>query len=59
MSAAMGIIMDTETKKQTIYGGMQVEMAAKHDATVDQLECHRDDITCLDINKERTKVITG
>jgi len=34
-------------------------MTAKHDLHVDQLECHRDDITCLDINKERTKVITG
>jgi len=50
MTAALGIIMDLETNKQTIYGGKQVPMTSKHHETVDQHLCHRDDIICLKIS---------
>lgn len=55
----MGIIMDPKTRQQKHYGGCQVEMTRKHAPGTDQLNCHRDDILCLGINDDRTRVVTG
>ena len=30
MVAALGVVMDTETGQQKVYGGKQVEMGTKH-----------------------------
>ena len=57
MAAACGIVHDPATNTQKIYGGKQVPMTSKHDG--DQMAQHRDDILCLDISMDRTKVVTG
>jgi len=59
MSAACGVIFNTETMRQTVYGGAEVEMKQKSDPDSDQLAVHRNDILCLDISKDRTKAVTG
>ena len=57
MVASLGIIHDTTENTQKFYGGKQVPMTPKGDG--DQLQFHRDDILCLDISADRTKVVTG
>ena len=57
MSAAMGVVMDTETGQQKFYGGGKVEMTPKH-ANADQ-PFHRDDILSIDISADRKTVVTG
>jgi len=57
MSAALGIVMDTNTRKQRIYGGKEVPMQPKQNG--DQTQFHRDDITALDISADRKFIVTG
>ena len=59
MSAAVGIVHDFESNSQKIYGGRQVTMTQKEDPQADQLSQHRDDILCLDLSLDRTRVVTG
>lgn len=57
MVAALGVVMDTETGKQLLYGGQKVESGPKH-ANADQ-PFHRDDILSIDISADRKTVVTG
>lgn len=57
MVAACGVVMDTNTGAQEVYGGKQTEMAPKHE-NVDQ-PFHRDDILSIDISADRKTVVTG
>jgi hypothetical protein len=59
MVAAIGVVHDTTDNTQKIYGGKQVTMTQKGAEGSDQLSFHRDDILCLDISNDRTKVVTG
>jgi hypothetical protein len=59
MVAALGVIHDLESNTQAIYGGKQVTMTQKGDPAADQLSCHRDDIICLAISNDRTKIVSG
>ena len=57
MSAALGVIMDTNTGGQKFYGGKKIRMTSKFEG--DELEHHRDDIISMDISTDRKTVVTG
>ena len=57
MSAALGVIMDTNTGVQKFYGGKKIRMTSKFEG--DELEHHRDDIISMDISTDRKTVVTG
>lgn len=57
MTAAVGIVMDTDSKKQRVYGGKEVVMGPKNIG--DQTSFHRDDILSLSISVDRKLVVTG
>ena len=57
MVAALGVVMDTTTKKQQFYGGQKTAMEPKH-ADADK-PFHRDDILSIDISADRQTVVTG
>ena len=59
MVAALGVVQDTTDNTQKFYGGKQVAMTQKGAPGSEQLNFHRDDILCLDISADRTKVVTG
>ena len=59
MIASVGVVHDTNTNTQKFYGGKQVAMTQKSAPGSDQLSFHRDDILCLDISSDRTKIVTG
>lgn len=56
-AACVGIVLDQETNTQKFYGGSEVAMTQKGDG--DQSVHHRDDILCMDVSADRTKVVTG
>ena len=56
-SAALGLIMDTETGAQKFSGGKKIKMTSKHDG--EDLEFHRDDIISIDVSTDRKTVVTG
>ena len=58
MTAALGVVLDTQTCQQSFYGGLPTEMIPKQEAGQEQ-ECHRDDILALDLSADRTTVVTG
>ena len=57
MSAALGVIMDTNTGAQKFSGGKKIKMTSKFDG--DDLEFHRDDIISIDVSTDRKTVVTG
>ena len=57
MTAALGVIMNTNTCAQKFYGGKRIKMTSKFDG--DDLEWHRDDIISMDISTDRKTVVTG
>lgn len=57
MSAALGVIMDTNTGAQKFSGGKKVKMTSKFDG--EDLEFHRDDIISIDVSTDRKTVVTG
>jgi|LakMenEpi03Aug12_release.lakeMendotaPanAssembly.Ray.scaffolds.fasta_scaffold900725_1 hypothetical protein len=57
MAAALGIIHDIDSNTQKFIGGKQTPMVPKTEG--DQLSHHRDDILCLAMTNDRTKVATG
>jgi hypothetical protein len=57
MTAAVGIVMDTNTCNQKIYGARQVPMGPKN--TANSSDFHRDDILSLDISQDRKMIVTG
>ena len=57
MTAALGVIMDTNTQAQKFFGGKKVRMTSKFDG--DDLEYHRDDIISIDISTDRKTAVTG
>lgn len=64
MTAALGVILDTESRTQTIFGGGE-ELPLKQGKRImvkQQIKGqygHNDDITALAISDDRTKVVTG
>ena len=56
-SAALGVIMDTQTGQQKFAGGKKVKMTSKFDG--DDLDHHRDDIISIDVSTDRKTVVTG
>ena len=57
MTAALGVIMDTNSCAQKFFGGKKVRMTSKFDG--DDLDYHRDDIISMDISTDRKTVVTG
>jgi len=57
MTAAMGVILDKKTNTQKFFGGGAVE--AKHKSQQTDANSHNNDIMCLAMSFDRTKVITG
>lgn len=49
MTAALGIVLDTQTNKQEFFGGGNAKTA----------KGHNDDITALAVNSNRTLCATG
>ena len=57
MSAALGVVMNTENCSQKFFGGQNVKMTDKFGG--DDLNHHRDDIIAIDISADRKTVVTG
>ncbi len=57
MTAALGVILDQSSNTQTIFGGGQVATKAKN--VSDDSKCHTDDITSLNMSRDRSFVATG
>jgi len=57
MTAALGVVLDPATGKQSYYGGKQVAMSQKGEG--DDSEFHRDDILSIDLSADRKTVVTG
>jgi microtubule-associated protein-like 6 len=57
MAAALGVILDPETNKMQVYGGVETKMEAK--GTADDTKFHMDDILSLDISLDRKTIVTG
>lgn len=57
MTAALGVINDYMTRKQTMFGGGEVPMEAKRAAK--DMSSHTDDILCLSLNSNRKLAVTG
>lgn len=57
MTAALGVVMDTETGAQQIYGGKPTQHGPKSEGF--DAAFHRDDILSLDISADRKNVVTG
>ena len=57
MTAALGVIMDTETCAQRFYGGQKIRMTNKFEG--DDIDFHRDDIISMDISTNRKIAVTG
>lgn len=51
MTAALGVINDYQSRKQTFFGGGQVPMEAKNIAK--DMNSHTDDILCLNLSNDR------
>lgn len=57
MTAALGIILDTDTNTQRYFGGGQVANTAKNVAN--DMNAHTDDITSLSMSNDRNMCCTG
>lgn len=57
MTAALGVIMNTDNCGQKFFGSKKVKMTNKFDG--DDLDHHRDDIISIDISTDRKTVVTG
>ena len=57
MTAALGVIMNTDTCAQRFYGGQKIRMTSKFEG--DDLDFHRDDIISIDISTNRKIAVTG
>lgn len=57
MVAALGVILDTESNTQKVFGGKETKMVAKNEA--DDSKFHVDDILSLDVSTDRKTVVTG
>ncbi|TNV82525.1 hypothetical protein FGO68_gene16014 [Halteria grandinella] len=57
MVAALGVILDTESNTQKVFGGKETKMVAKNES--DDSKYHVDDILSLDISADRKTVVTG
>ena len=57
MTAALGVVMNTDTCEQKFFGGKKVKMSHRNDG--DDLDYHRDDIISIDISTDRKTVVTG
>ena len=58
-TAAMGVILDKTTNKQTFFGGGEVDNCSKQESRSDA--SHNDDIMCLNVNTagDRKWAVTG
>lgn len=57
MTAAVGVILDAKSNKQTFFGSGEVDNKSKQRA--DDKEMHTDDITSLGISKDRKLAVSG
>lgn len=58
MTAALGIVLDTENRTQQIFGGGEEKIMRRKQAAKGEFG-HSDDIVSLCISADRTKVATG
>jgi microtubule-associated protein-like 6 len=58
MTAALGVIMDTNTRNQKYFGGGE-EISGGNKQIIKGQYGHSDDILALAISADRTKVVTG
>ena len=57
MTAAVGVILDTQNNTQKFFGGKPAETVHKSKAA--DFDQHCDDILCLAISRDRSLVATG
>jgi WD40 repeat protein len=57
MTAALGVILNSDTNTQKFFGGGQVSMKAKN--VSDDTNAHTDDVTCITISSDRRFAASG
>ena len=57
MTAALGVILDFTTNRQKFFGGGEVDLRSKK--VSNDNDSHTDDITAINISKDRALAVSG